>query len=295
MPSTSSGASSTSRWWTLQPGRSGTRYRLLETLREYGRARLAEAGETDLARDAHLAHFLAEAEAVHEEWNRRGSGTRMVELERDYDDLRAALDWSRRADPAAGLRLAGAMREVWYRRGQHEGRAWLVELLRRGHEPGPDRARALLAAGYLAIGSQAHEEASRLLEQSRALSAELGDLYGEAAALHLLGASEILTGDAEARQHLERATELFELLGDRHGMSTSLIRLGHLAVREGRADDARWMLNRGLELAEAVDDGWARGAANLFLALLAGREASSRRPAPGCACPWKRSSRWAMS
>lgn len=258
---------------TLQLSPAGTRYRLLETLREYGRQRLAEAGESERAHNAHLDHFVAQAEATYDAWVHSGSDSGLGELELDYDDLRAALEWSRTADPAAGLRLAGAMREVWYRHGLNEGRAWLAELLARCQTGSPSRARALLAAGYVAMSSQSHDEARELLARSRELSVDLGDTHGEAMAVHALGVSATLLGSAAARGDLERGLELFERLGDRYGISASLIRLGHVAILEGRGlDEARAMLERGLQLATAVGDRWGPGAATLFLGVLAGRD-----------------------
>ena len=257
---------------TLQLSPNGTRYRLLETLREYGRQRLAEAGESERARNAHLEHFVDHAETTYDAWVHSGSDGGLSELELDYDDLRAALEWSRMADPEAGLRLAGAMREVWYRHGLNEGRAWLAELLDRCRTGSHSRARALLAAGYIAMSSQAHHEARELLTRSRELSAELGDTHSEAMAIHALGVSATLSGSAAARGDLERGLMLFERLGDRYGISASLIRLGHLAILEGRPlEEAGAMLERGLQLASEVGDRWGPGAANLFLGLLAGR------------------------
>jgi predicted ATPase/DNA-binding CsgD family transcriptional regulator len=258
---------------TLQLSPNGTRYRLLETLREYGRQRLAETGESERAHNAHLEHFVDHAETAYDAWVHSGSDSGLRELELDYDDLRAALEWSRTADPEAGLRLAGAMREVWYRHGLNEGRAWLQEFLDRCPAGSHSRARALLAAGYVAMSSQAHHEARELLARSRELSAELSDAHGEAMAAHALGVSATLSGSAAARGDLERGLELFERLGDRYGISASLIRLGHLAILQGRRlEEARVMLEWGLQLASEVGDRWGPGAASLYLGVLAGRD-----------------------
>jgi predicted ATPase len=78
----------------------GTRYRLLETVREFAVEQLAEAGETEAMRGRHLEHFLARAEPVLKEWLTTGSDTLARQLDDDYDNLRAALEWA--SSPTAG-------------------------------------------------------------------------------------------------------------------------------------------------------------------------------------------------
>ena len=82
----------------------------------------------------------------------------------EIDNLRAALDWSLVNDPHTGLRLVGATREVWFRRSQSDGLNWAVRLLDRCLDPDRFRARALVAAGVLAMAHQNHPAAGRWLD-----------------------------------------------------------------------------------------------------------------------------------
>jgi predicted ATPase len=82
-----------------------TCYSMLETLAEYGQERLRERGEMEEARRRHLDCFLARAQAAFAERRRTGSAGLLHRLDADLDNLRAALDWCRRSDPCAGVRL----------------------------------------------------------------------------------------------------------------------------------------------------------------------------------------------
>ena len=128
--------------------RGAVRYRLLETIRQYARDRLQEAGEAERTRDRHLTYFLQLAEEA--EPKLRGSEDRLflVRLEEEHANLRLALEWgltpSARGD--AALRLSGALTWFWWLRSYHdEGRRWLARAL--AATPGP-------------VGA-AHEGASR--------------------------------------------------------------------------------------------------------------------------------------
>ena len=135
-------------------GPDGTaRYRMLETLRQYGLDKLATAGRLDADRQRHLEWCLALAEQA--EPQMRGASQRqwLDRLEADHDNLRAALDWAiRRDDTEPALRLGGALAWFWWVRGhQREGRAWLEDALAtEGPVDRPTRVTALSWAGYLA-------------------------------------------------------------------------------------------------------------------------------------------------
>src|SRR5262249_33894679 len=100
-----------------EPTAGGTRYRLLETIRQYAAARLAEAGEAEQARDRHAAAFLALAKRERE----------LPVLLREQDNFRAALHHALAAGDQAGPRLARALGGFWLARGLfQEGQDWLA-------------------------------------------------------------------------------------------------------------------------------------------------------------------------
>jgi predicted ATPase len=111
---------------------SATRYRLLETVRQYALERLREGGEEAQWRGRHLAHFVAVTEEAEPQLTGADQRTWLERLEAEHDNLRSALAWSSTAggDAARGLRLAGAFWWFWYVRGYFgEGRRWLSALL----------------------------------------------------------------------------------------------------------------------------------------------------------------------
>ncbi|WP_206796418.1 LuxR C-terminal-related transcriptional regulator [Amycolatopsis sp. MtRt-6] len=169
------------------------RYRLLETLREYAAARLAEAGETDAVRDRHLDHYLALAEAAEPELDRDKDAWR-ARIEPERDNLRAALEWGlTREDPDRGRRLAAAAAWLWNLRGQgHEGLAYLQRAVARcPDDRTPLQARLLTGMGLVADTTAPFDlEAAR---QGLALATELGEAGLRARCLTLTALGHLYT------------------------------------------------------------------------------------------------------
>jgi predicted ATPase len=93
------------------------RYRLLETVRQYGREKLEESGEEPDVRRHHAGFFLELAERVEPMINGKDRGLWLGLLDAEHDNLRAVLAWSREmAEGEMGLRLAGALSWFWYHR-----------------------------------------------------------------------------------------------------------------------------------------------------------------------------------
>ena len=165
----------------------GTRYRLLETLRQYGLNKLRETGEAEVVRDAHLNWAVELAEEAERYLDGLDQAAWLDRLERELDNLRAALEWAITSrDPEAGLRIASiTIGGMWVWRGHvPEGQRWLHRLLATpGHVAVPVRAKGLLAAGRVDFQAGQWARGSQLCEQSRALFRTAGDDAGEARAL----------------------------------------------------------------------------------------------------------------
>ena len=259
---------------TVTSGPEGTRYRLLETLREFGRGQLAQAGEADAARERHFGYFAAAAESAYDHRMTTGSDLELIHLSRDLDNLRAALGWAEEADPEAALRLAGAMREIWARQGVAEGRSRLERLI--AGYPGRDRwlGRALLALGHLAMRQMDHARAGQAFEQSHAVCVDAGDLPGRAWAAYYCGVAAILGGGrSQAQTWLDEGSRLFTSCGNRFALGRVAGSQGQLLVVSGgdRAE-AKGRLEEELAIAEELGEPWSRGHACVFLAALELRE-----------------------
>ena len=133
---------------------SGDRVRLgmLESLRDYGWGQLVAAGELDDARTAHLAWCIALAERVDVEARRADQLEWLARLDREHDNLRAALAYGVDRDPAGALRLLGALLTPWWFRGRRpEMRHWTAVCLTAAPDvPSLDRARVLAYQGFIA-------------------------------------------------------------------------------------------------------------------------------------------------
>ena len=245
------------------------RYRLLEPIRQYTAAQLEAAGEEAVIRGRHRDHYLALAEASEPKLHTGEQVAWLDRLEREHDNLRAALFWSHAEHPGGEieLRLAGALFRYWALRGYlSEGRGWLKEALRRADEVRPSeddvhreaflraRAKALHAAGALAAFQADLVDGEALLEESIAISRALGDRRGAAYAAVNLAYSRFRRGDyARARAEIEQCIATFRELGDTWALSEALQALGDILL-EAEPGAARPFLEESLVLARQTGD-----------------------------------------
>ena len=178
------------------------RYRLLETVRQYGRERLEEAGESPTVGRNHMEFFLTLAEKAEPELEGSGQGSGKVDwldrLEADHANFWVALEWSLKEGHAqAGVRLAGALWRYWEVRGNlREGRAWLRQARASGEGTSPAAlAKALDAEGRLAGRQGEFQDANNLFEESLVLWRAAGAKAGEADSLHGLARAAVNLGD----------------------------------------------------------------------------------------------------
>jgi predicted ATPase/DNA-binding CsgD family transcriptional regulator len=154
------------------------RYRMLETIREFGLAQLGDCGEAGSVRRIHAAFFLELAERAASEWWGPQPAVWLDRLEREHDNLRTAFEWAIAGRHAEfGFRLAVAMHWFWRVRGPvSEGRRWAEALLALSDGAPPVLHAALLAqAGDLAMMQGDFPRAVDLLDRSIALARETGD------------------------------------------------------------------------------------------------------------------------
>ncbi len=239
------------------------RFTLLETIRVYGWEQAAVAGEGDVLRRAHAVYFLALAEEAEPALKGADQGLWLEQLEREHDNLRAALQWARESnDGEIGLRLSGALWRFWYVRGYlSEGRRWLEQLLTMTTVVDglgtAVRAKALNGAGALAYIQDDYTSTTALYKESLALWRSLGDKLGIAACLNNLGNIATDTGHYEraATRHKE-SLSLRRESGDRWGIAVSLNNLGEIARCQGHYDEAIRLFEESLTLRRDLHDVW---------------------------------------
>lgn len=249
------------------------RYGLHELLRQFAAERLAEAGRGSALEERHLVYYLALAEQAAPEIRGPRQREWLERLDRDLDNLRAALGWARELGASElGLRLASALERFWdVRNHVSEARTWLETMLAAGEAaPARPRAAALNAAGRLANRQDDYERAETLHEEALVLWRELGDQQGTADSLSNLGRLASRRGDfRRATELLEEALALRRGLGDQYGLATSLTILASLDNRQGNVERAMALNEEALALRRKLGD-WAGIAASLnYVAALA--------------------------
>jgi predicted ATPase/class 3 adenylate cyclase len=234
---------------------SATRFRMLETVRQYARERLLESGEETHWQGRHLTHFLGMAEEGESHLTATDQGSWLDRLEADHDNLRSVLAWTSTpgGDAMAGLRLAGAVWRFWYVRGYlGEGRAWLSRMLLAtppGESTATARAKALDGAGMLARRQGDYAAARALHEEALAIQRGQGDRRGIASSLSNLGiVAREQNDNAAAKALYEESLALRRELGDQWGIGAALNNLGLVVLHDGDYPAARALYGESLKV-----------------------------------------------
>jgi predicted ATPase len=251
----------------------GGRYGLHELVWQYARAQLAESGELESTCADHLHFFLTLAEQAEGELHSAGQLMWLDRLEKDHDNLRAALEWSltdkgtesgtspetRRQFVQASLRLVGALYYFWRRRSHwSEGRTYVKRVLALSADwPGTrERAKALNVAILLALEQTDTHEGRRFSEENLTLAHELQDPFSLACALESDGILLWKQKEyAAARASCEQALALFRKLRDRSAVADSLHYLGHIAINQDDYPAAQSFLDENVALCRELNDG----------------------------------------
>lgn len=234
-----------------------TRYRMLETLREYAHEKLVLAGDAAETARRHGDHFWGVARQARAGLQGADQASWVRRVEADLDNLRAATACARAggADPLLAAKLPVALQGFWVMRGRlGEGRELLRAALAMPAVQASDMARAhtLYAAAVLADAQGDPVEAQHLLDTCLALRRGMQDTAGVAMTLSTLSISWLATGHADAALQAEQeALGLFRQAGHRLGEAIGLQHLAQIHLNRGRLDEALRCNGQALELARA--------------------------------------------
>jgi non-specific serine/threonine protein kinase len=242
-----------------------TRYRLLETLRQYAQQKLVDAEEVAAVRGRHAAHSLALAEQAAPALYGPEQLAWLDRLEGEHANLLLALAWlaergahgEPEADAAteAALRLGAALTQFWVIRGHiPTAGEWLGRLLALpGAQRTAARARVLVCAAEIAEWRRDDPETLRLATEGLALAQAVGDPEGTAWAHAWLGVTAWRARDpAAARLHLTASRRAFAALG-----YPSLAALSVMALAEGDAATARARLTQAVTVLRDGGSVWS--------------------------------------
>ncbi|WP_308122257.1 LuxR C-terminal-related transcriptional regulator [Streptomyces sp. WAC04114] len=256
-----------------EAGPGGVRYRLLDTLRQYGLEQLRRvAGEEEAARRRQRDWMVRRAEESERGWFGPGQPETVARLRADRDNLRAALDFSLSVpgETLAGLRLAGTLWFHWHACGaSREGLYWLDRALRAAPEPTRERARGLWVAGLLAAATRDFPRGHRHATEALALARALGDAAEAAHAEYVIGVIRLFGDDLPgALRHFEATVSR----GPVPGQHLSLVGLDQVELAcalgfLGEAERAVEVCEQALELCESHGELWVRSYVLRILAL----------------------------
>jgi predicted ATPase/DNA-binding CsgD family transcriptional regulator len=245
------------------------RFRLLDTLQQYGSERLEEAGEVDRLRERHCEFFSSLALEASpnlrglemQAWHRR--------LADDVSNLRAALAWSRGRDTAAHLRLASALMDFWYIDGLvQEGDTWFEGALDAYPARDQLRALALRCGAQISFWRADLERYALRCGESLAIYREIGDRQGIRTGLSSVGVVFEWRGDdAQASRYYNDALAASRQAADTESMEVALRNLGRVAIREGDHSRARSFLEQSLALNDSSGNQLRRNWALMYMGL----------------------------
>jgi predicted ATPase/DNA-binding CsgD family transcriptional regulator len=188
------------------------RYRMLETLRDYGQDKLQDWGERDELRRRHRDWYTHLARRFEADLISPRQPAWLTRVDRELPNLRAALDYSL-ADPdgaEAALTVPASLARYWSLRGlHHQGRAWVDAALIRPVGPTVTRLKALYTSAALAILQGDLPAARACVRQGDEVAAQQGDALSHAFADTIRGITELGGDLAEAEQAYERAVAGF--------------------------------------------------------------------------------------
>ncbi|MCW2890593.1 MAG: protein kinase/LuxR family transcriptional regulator [Actinomycetia bacterium] len=261
------------------------RYRLLDSVREYGAERLAEAGEDTECRERHLTRYLSLTRDFSHRLVADGQQDRLSQLRAEHANIRGALEYGltdacQQADPGAAAtharatataraaaKLAASLFPYWVMSGSfREGMRWQGRALDRFREPSPERASALANLSLLGTAVGVPKAAGQASE-AIAMAARVGDERTHARAYLALQFALTTAGrHQEALEAARQARWRLEALGADHALRTLDLQLAFTHVQARNSDAAlehAQRLLRGL----GSDERWLRGTGHVLAAL----------------------------
>ncbi len=221
----------------------GTRYRLLETVRQYALELHSSRVDEEAIRRRHVDYFVTLADAAEPALRGSEQATWLVRLDLEIDNIRSALEWSQRQGMVeAGLRICWGMWRFWSARGYFdEGRKWMDEFLSHSSQEYEvqARVRVLFAAARFAMLQSDDARAVELADECQETAIQIGDQDNLSGALTVLGHVHLRHGELDqSRGAYQGALSVRREQGDEWGVAISLMSLARVAHAAGDHRDA---------------------------------------------------------
>jgi len=243
----------------------GNRYRLLETVRQYGWEKLEEAGKSTEAGGHHAEYYLRLAEEAEPELKGHDQVAWLDLLEQDHDNLRAAMmHFLERGRIERAARLCWGLWFFWRVHGyQGEGYRYIGEVLELEATISTEElAKLLCARGITSYGLEGIEGTELLWKRSAELFGQTDNRSGLALALGGLALTALARGELDrSAAFFEESLEQYQEAGDEWGISSILSHRGLIALNRGDLDGAARDFEEGLEFSRRTGDRLVRSIA----------------------------------
>jgi len=258
-----------------------SRYRYLETIRQYAMEKLLESEEAVTVRDRHLAYFVDYARRAEEHFGTSQRSMWLNRLEVEHDNIRSALGWGLESDPQSALRMVCSLPVFWMSRSfQTEGCNWCQAAISRtehsavaGLSLDPIRAQAYMTLARLSINRGDHRTGQSAAREAVALARQLENSLQLARALNFLGLSSAFLGDeALAFDSLHESEALCRKFGYKDDLAVVLLSLAYITLEiQGpqTSEQLQFYLEESLALSQGSVDPQAAVRSEGILARLA--------------------------
>jgi tetratricopeptide (TPR) repeat protein len=242
----------------MQEHEDETRYRMLETIREYANEGLVKRDEQAAAVVRHCQHYFGFVKSARDQLQGPEQALWMRRVELDLDNVRAAISGALTGgtDPVVAVKILVALMRFWILRGYStEARRSVREALALPavREAPVVHAHALYLGGTLADSQSDYVEARKMLADCLDLRRGLGNPREIAATLSTLALIRLNEGDAaQARQSEEEALSIFRELGDRYGEAIGLQHLGYICAELAELAESSKHHEQCLAIARAI-------------------------------------------
>jgi len=248
-----------------------SRYRMLETLRDFGLEGLTERGERSATAKRHCDHYFVFAKAARDGMKGQEQPLWIRRVETELDNVRAAISLalSGAVDAVLAVKFSIAMMTFWMLRGYStEGRKIVHAALALPVIQDSDvaQAHALYVGAALASSQSDHSEAREMLETCLTLRRRLGNQVEIAATLSTLSLARLQGGDVAGANSCEsEALDIFRSVGEALGEAIGLVHLAQIAVYTGDRELAKSRLADCLHIAHMIENREIEGEAELTL------------------------------
>ena len=234
------------------------RYRILESICQYGEEKLKEANEINKILSKHLYYFMELSESAEPKLKGPEVKEWLEKLETEHGNLQSAIEWSlKNGDSEEGSRLAGAMGWFWDMKGLYFVGRRLLEsiLIKMQGISNSSRAKVLNSVGVLANYQGDYINSGNYHEESLRFSRKLGDIFGIASSLNSLGSNAYDQGDYEqAQKFYEESLFIAREIGDERGIASSLNGLGKVSHSQGDYQQAQKYHEESLRFNRKLED-----------------------------------------